>query len=93
WHRQSLRARECLCQPREGHHSPTSAATTGWLRAAFCLGLSLLCFLCWEGTSPNLLNARAGGAGDACRGLRKKLVNCWPHEHTVVTMSGALGEL
>ncbi|CAL8153539.1 unnamed protein product [Prunus armeniaca] len=84
----ALRARECLCQPREAHHSPTSVGRR-WVgfRVYFSLGLSSVMLLCWEYGHQTF--SMHGYVGDGFRrGLMKKLVNCWPRRTHVVTMGG-----
>ena len=76
-----LLARECLCQPREAHHSPTSAGDDGLASSLLLLGVVLGYAFVLGVRPPNLLNARVR-RGWLSAGLMKKLVNCWPHEHT-----------
>ena len=58
-----LRARECLCQPPEAHHSPTSAGDDGLASSLLLLGVVLGYAFVLGVRPPNLLNARV------CRGM------------------------
>ncbi|CAL8988933.1 unnamed protein product [Prunus brigantina] len=66
---------------REAHHSPTSAGDDGLASSLLLLGVVLGYAFVLGVRPPNLLNARVR-RGWLSAGLMKKLVNCWPHEHT-----------
>ena len=75
-----LRARECLCQPPEAHHSPTSAGDDGLASSLLLLGVVLGYAFVLGVRPPNLLNARVR-RGWLSAEFMKMLANRGPLEH------------
>ncbi|CAB4278654.1 unnamed protein product [Prunus armeniaca] len=83
----ALRARECLCQPREAHHSPTSVGDDG-LAFEFTLawGCPRLCFC--VGSTATKPSQCTGTSGMAFGGVDEEASQLLATRTHVVTMGG-----